>query len=156
MSDTPWTLETDLRERLGLSRDRLRELRAAMLTPGPDYRLEKNRVEISLEGMRKLTEALRLPGAVQTDGLDAPAKKNPPTVTLCVWRIFPKNRHIIEAYPKGTDPARRENIVNVQVRDSSRFTRFDNLGRPLEIQARHEHHAFYSHAGAAPKRKGRR
>jgi len=159
-----WVHEGYLARQLGVRREEMRALRAG-LQVGPDWRVEKNRVEISATGVAKLRTALKLPpeapATVQTTGTDAgmdsaPAQKSaPPTVKLCVWRTFPKNAHIIECYRSGTNPDKREDIVRVKVRDSSKFTRFDNTGRPLEIECRHIQADFFEHVGPTPKRKGR-
>ena len=173
-----WVWEHRLIHRLGLNRDELRKLRLELLEKNADWRNKKNRVEISRSGVAKLAAHLKLPSAppeaVQTTGAPNGATPEPEQkkggggeskgvpgapkeelVTLRVWRVFPRNKHIIEAYRPETDPAKRENIFNVQVRDSSRFTRFNHLGKPMELACRHLHHSFYEHAGPLPKRKGR-
>lgn len=165
-----WIWESHLPNRLGINRDDLRALRRQLLAEGTDWRMQKKRAEISPAGLLKLETHLRLPPpralATQPPGME-PAlarvvseKQMPPRntqeqggVILHVWRIFPKNRHIIEAYHPGTDPAQRANIVNVQVRESGRFTRFDNTGKPTAITCRHLHHAFYEHTGPMPRRR---
>ena len=77
------------------------------------------------------------------------------TFQLCVFRTFPKNRHIIEGYHAGKDPAKRGNIVRIKVKDSSRYTRWDNTGAALVLECRWIQADFYEHVGALPKRRGR-
>ena len=153
--------EAELAQAVGVSRDELRRLREEILTPDRDFVREKNRVTLTVAGVAKLLAHLGLPPAVQPSGsdgeaaADAPVKKTPATVTLHVWRGFPKNKHIIEAYRPGTDPEQWKNRLRVKVRDGSRFTRFDNMGKPLEITCRHLQADFYEIVGPEPKRKGR-
>ena len=168
-----WLWESHLVTRLGTNRDELRTLREKLLTEGVDWRFQKNRVEISPEGVKKLAAHFKLdedaPAGVQTIGATEatpglPDEKTAPAsspqegveaITLLVWRIFPKNKHIIEAYPEGANPQDRQNVMRVKVRDSSRFTRFDNTGKPLALQCRHLQADYYEHIGGQPKRRGR-
>ena len=164
-----WVWESHLVNRLGTNRDELRKLRESILTEGTDWRFEKNRVEISSAGAKKLEEHFKLASAAVTDAPapesappapTPPEEKNAPQtepqeVVLLVWRVFPKNKHIIEAYRKDTDPQKRENILRVKVKDSSRFTRYDNTGKPVELTCRHLQADFYEYTGGLPKRKGR-
>lgn len=61
-----WTWESHLQTRLGISRDELRELRGRLLTEGPDWRTEKNRVEVSRAGIEKLVTHLRVASAAES------------------------------------------------------------------------------------------
>jgi hypothetical protein len=183
MSTTPfkrveWVWESHLVTRLGINRDELRALRTKLLVPGLDWQSKKNRVEISKSGLEKLEAHLKTGSAphapVQTDGQaeatagESPEKNAapggarglaaliPPELTrIAVRRVFPKNRHIIEGYFEGTDPAQQKNVVRVKVRDSSKYTRFDPNGKPLALECRHIQADFYEHAGPVPRRKGR-
>lgn len=172
-----WVWESHLVNRLGINRDELRKLRAALLTEGTDWRTEKKRVEISKSGAEKLVAHLKTASAPQqsrpeeiaaagTSG--TPPEKNAPpaavqeaapeiekSVEILVHRTFPKNKHIIEGYFKGTDPVDRKNIVRVKVKDATRFTRFDNTGQPLALACRLIQADFYEFTGPLPKRKGR-
>lgn len=165
---TEWIQESDLAQRLGINRSEMRRLRRHLLVLGVDFKVEKNRVEISGAGVAKLETHLKLPGvaapAVQTTGGAAPApdspaeKTAPPARTdevFHVRRTFPKNLHILEAYRPGTDPEKMDNRVRVKVKDTSRFTRFDNTGKPMALTARKIAEGFYEHTGPLPKKKGR-
>jgi hypothetical protein len=161
--------ESHLQTRLGTTRDELRQIREQHLQQGVDWRFKKNRVEISEAGAKKIAahfnvapvavEAVQTAGApVEAAGLknaQPMAQGEPQEVVVLVWRTFPKNKHIIEGYLDGTDPQARKNIVRVKVKDASRFTRFDNTGKPLAIACRHLQADFYEHTGPQPKRKGR-
>lgn len=180
MDAREWVWESHLVTRLGLNRDALRELRERLLKNGPDWRVQHNRILISRAGVEKLGAHLSaaagsgeaqaskpgldtvltvgaLPGPTQEAQrpvlglLDWPAK----TAVLHVWRTFPKNRHIIEAFQPGTDPAVRANVVRVKVRDASRFARYDHLGKPMAIECRHIQVDFWEHTGPLPRKKGR-
>lgn len=164
-----WVWESHLVNRLGTNRDELRKLREGILEQGTDWRIEKNRVEISRSGAAKLEQHFNVASATETsvqtleptaDTPPAPEEKNTPPsepqeALLLVWRVFPKNKHIIEAYRKDTDPQKRENILRVKVKDSTRFTRYDNTGKPVELKCRHLQADFYEYTGGLPKRKGR-
>lgn len=178
-----WVPEREL-VALGINRDALRGLRRRLLKKNADFRIEKNSVEISRAGFDKLAGHLKvapeaLEGVRATGQGEAspetPLEKNAApadqqvrptkglltwpamhdTVTLCVWRVFPKNRHIIEAYRPGTDPGKRENVLRVKVRDSARFARLNHLGQPMELDCKHLQADFYEHSGPLPRRKGR-
>lgn len=168
---TEWIWESHLPTQLGLNRDELRALRQSILIERLDFKLKKNRVLISTAGVKKLQDHLKLPPAAPEPHLEASDSKKTPSlpeqikaatgnvqerlVALCVWRTFPKNRHIIEAFFEGTDPAQRKNIVTLKVKDSTRFTRFDNTGKPMTVAARHLQANFYEMAGPMPKHRGR-
>ena len=168
----PWKKETALVNTLGLNRDELRALRKKMLREGEDWRHDPDGIKISPAAVHKLRTHLKAPtpspAAVQTTGRITdpsrllPQKSGEPvpaedvTFQLCVFRTFPKNRHIIEGYHVGKDPARRGNIVRIKVKDSSRYTRFDNTGAALVLECRWIQADFYEHVGALPKRRGRR
>ena len=167
-----WTWESHLVTRLGINRDELRALREQLLTLGVDYQFKKNRVEISPAGLNKLVTHLRIgtppPEGVQTVGLSetravqSDAKnaagggaQAAPGVLLHVWRTFQKNRHIIEAFKPGTDPQKWQSRLRVKVKDSTRFSRMDNTGKPMALLCRHLQADFYEHVGPLPRRKGR-
>jgi hypothetical protein len=173
MSPGECVWESRLPAQLGLNRDELRQLRKTLLVEGTDYRREKNgRVLVKAPGLEKLRRHIAAPAA-------APPVENPPSSqldeknaapgsaaerpeapqeklhTLLVWRANLPNRRIIEAYREGTDPQLRKNIVRVKVKDHTRFSRFDNVGQPMKVPARHLQADFYEHVGAMPRRKGR-
>lgn len=168
----PWKKETALVNTLGLNRDELRALRKKMLREGEDWRHDPDGIKISPPAVQKLRAHLKVPTpsppAVQTTGRitdpgrllleknGAPTADRDLTFKLCVFRTFPKNRHIIEGYHAGKDPGRRGNIVRIKVKDSSRYTRFDNTGAALVLDCRWIQADFYEHTGPLPKRRGRR
>lgn len=156
-----WLWESHLQTQLGVNRDELRAFRAK-LTQGVDWRFEKNRVEISPAGVEKICAHFKvsIPSltTVQTTGASEPApdgESQKKAAKLLVWRTFPKNQRIIEGYRPGTDPEKMANRVNIKVRDSSKYTRFDNTGKPLELECRQIGEAFFEHVGPVPRRRGR-
>lgn len=175
MSGEGFVWESSLIQLLGMNRDELRRLRCELLTEGQDWLRKKNgRVLVHKLGIEKIRAHLDVPPTpVQAAGLaeTAPAEPAPKNaalgdgeervaldkaeVTLLVHRANLPNRRIIEAYHVGKDPADRKNVVRVKVKDNQRFTRFDNNGKPMKLQAVHLTADYYEQVGPSPRRKGR-
>lgn len=155
--------ESALIGRLGLSRDTLRELRAAHLREGLDWAQIGRRILLTEEAAFTIATAARLrpsdlppaPPEGITDPrrlLTFPGCPDGLTCVLKAWRWWPQlnNRTIMEAYRRGTDPHDRRNIVRVRVQDSANFVPH------MEIPARLlQSPDLYECTRPAPRSKGR-
>jgi hypothetical protein len=133
---------------VGLSSQRMRDLRKKLLTPGVDYEKAAGRVLLTDTGVEKIRAALTLPEEKNA------ATVNGFTVTLRVWNARLVNRHIILAYHPDADPTQGGGLLRVRVRDSKNFSRFTRDGQPMELEARHLQADLYE-ATKCPRAKGR-
>ena len=142
---------------LGICRDHIRHLRQTFLTEGVHWAYVKKRVMLSEAALSILAQKKALPypttefsekaqgEAVAAQRLLLPA---PFKGTLVAWSS-PKNSRILLAYPPGTDPQNRLNLVRVRVRSNENFV------RGMEFQAQHVNEDLYDLVGSCPRWRGK-
>lgn len=137
------TTQFELSKKLNVPADELRKRRAQLLAEGTDWQQQGNHVVYTDAAVEKIRASLGLTPHKEPEASasnpepqkapDAPrapqpvANKPPGEVTLIVYRIA-RNTRILEAHEKHKDPIPL-NLVRVQVRDNSNFT------RGMELQA---------------------
>lgn len=153
--------ETSLCGILGVSRNRLRDLRQKNLQYGADWNLVKKRVVYHGRGVEKIRVILLLPPEKTAPPGSSAHPEAVPSLpepeTLLVLKPTLANKRMILAYRPGTDPSLLQNQIRVRVKDSKNFIRFVN-GKPMELKARRIVGAapdFYELATPCPKGRGR-
>lgn len=141
--------ESSVAKRIGLSRQAVRKMRGDLLVKDVDWAKSGSDVRLTDAGLEKLAKNAALaveslPPVAVADG----------AAMLSVWRVT-RNPHIIEAFAPGTDPALRENIVRVRVKNAANFRRMGGDGKPMTFRAVHVQSDLYELVGACPRRVGR-
>jgi hypothetical protein len=165
--------ETHLPNRLGASRDELRELRQNHLKEHVHWVLVRNRVQLNDEGLTLLGELLGLhpvrthgaaaleenaPGGATAEAL-APNKRviagllgmggQQATFTMKIWKANLPNKRAVLAYFPGTDPdANTEHRHTVDVPNNTNFI------REQEIPVRDNGNGRFVLDGPCPRRRG--
>jgi hypothetical protein len=130
MSDD-FTLEVELAKMLGVSREKLAEVRARVLGQD-DWQKTKNAVALTPAGVEKIRAALAVPPPLP--GLPSPGANQSEPQTVYVRRRAQRNVHVIFASVKkwgAGDPYDHVPELAVRVRDNRHFT----LGQEIRIQA---------------------
>jgi hypothetical protein len=160
MNFTHW--ESKVAGRLGLSRDTMRALRAEHLVYLADWETISGRICLTEDAVGKIAAVLRLPpvAALPTVSTSETEKSAPSEATgtatrLLVWNAKMKNRRILEAYAAGTNPALRQNILRVRVKNADNFLRVGYDGKPMELPVVHVQADLYELVGPCPRKKGR-
>jgi|GEM_PF-1302735 len=140
--------ECDVAERVGLARDLIRKIRQEKMTEGVHWILKKKRVFLSAPALKLLADRIDASIEPPTQEVSPEPANAKNEAVLCAW-MSPTNTRILEAYVKGTDPKKRENIVRVRVKSNINFT------RGLEFKAKHVQADLYDLIGACPRSRGR-